>query len=134
MKFCRTIAAMALTGIFLLVTAPAIRAQQNTAPDSNGRVTGSVTDHLRQCIPRAELVFEIKVKGKKRTYKTTTNNDGLYDISLPPGRYQVSIEYAGFKRFRKKNVPVLAGDRNGLNIVLKIDLRNAVTVYTRSAG
>ena len=69
-----------------------------------------MTDRFRGCIPGAELVFETKVLGKKRKYETTTNNDGLYDISVPAGHYQVSIHYVGFKRFRNKNVRVVAGD------------------------
>ena len=134
MKTCRTIAAIALASMFLLVMPAATPAQRNTADQSVGRVTGSVTDPLRQCIPGAEIVFETKVLGRKRKYKTTTSNEGLYDISLPAGRYQVSIRYVGFKRFQNKNVFVLAGDRNAFNIVLEVDMRNAVTVYTRSRG
>jgi hypothetical protein len=134
MKTSRTIAVIALAIIVWLVTAAAVPAQRNTADQSVGRVTGSVTDPLGQCIPRAELVFETKIAGKKQKYKATTNNDGFYDISLPPRRYQVSIGYVGFKPFRKKNVPVLAGNRNALHIVLEVDMRKAVTVYTRSRG
>ena len=121
-----------LTGVLLLVAFHDVSAQQSTIDPSPGRVTGSIEDRFGQHIQGAIVVFEAKVVGKKTKHKTKTNSDGVFDLSLPAGLYDISINFVGFKRFRNKNVLVAGGQTKALDIVLEIDPKKSLTVNTRN--
>src|SRR5215218_3959675 len=76
----------------ILFTAFAIAIQAQT----QGEITGLVTDSSGAVIPGANVTVTNKATGAAR--KVTTNSEGLYAFpSLPPGVYELKVEQSSFK-------------------------------------
>ncbi len=61
----------------------------------NGQLTGTVTDQSGAVVPSATVTVKNLGTGAQRT--TTTAGNGTYSVpSLPPSRYEVTVEKAGF--------------------------------------
>ncbi len=64
----------------------------------NGQLTGTVTDQSGAVVPGATVTVKNLGTGAQRT--TTTAGNGTYSVpSLPPSRYEVTVEKAGFGAF-----------------------------------
>lgn len=65
-----------------------------------------------------------------QTLTTTTNDSGIYNFSgLPPSRYTLTVEKAGFEKQVLDNVGVIAEQANAVNVQLKIgQITSTVTV------
>ena len=64
----------------------------------NGRLAGTVTDQSGAVVPGATVTA--KNLGTAATRTTTTAGNGTYSIpSLPPSRYEVTVDKAGFGSF-----------------------------------
>jgi Carboxypeptidase regulatory-like domain len=60
-------------------------------------VSGLVTDPSKAVMPNVQVV--LKDLDRNQTFTSTTNESGLYSFAnLTPGRYQVSVEQAGFRK------------------------------------
>ena len=121
-----------LLSVLVLVGDGNLLAQQPTDTQSAGNVEGSIQDRFGQRIQKATVVFEAKVDGKKLKRKTKSDRDGAFNISLPPGVYDVSIDYVSFRHFRTKKLVIDAGKTNTLNVVLEIDPKKSVTVNAQN--
>ncbi|MGA3264682.1 MAG: carboxypeptidase-like regulatory domain-containing protein, partial [Terracidiphilus sp.] len=67
------------------------------ASGPTGTITGTVTDRSGAVIPRARVVVINEETNAKR--EAETNEAGDYTVALlPPGRYRVAVESAGFHR------------------------------------
>jgi len=100
--------------------------QQNT-----GTLRGQVKDQFGGIIPGA-TVTAVDGAGVEKT--TTTNNDGGYAIAgLPPGKYTVLANAAGFAPYEAKDVEVAAGRREPLDITMQVTIEEQkVTVSADS--
>src|SRR5437588_5868975 len=79
-----------------------------------GSLLGTVTDATGASAPNAKVVVTDANTGISRD--TTTNESGYYSFGdLPPGRYSVSIELAGFKKF------VVSGKDVLVNSTVRVD-------------
>jgi outer membrane receptor protein involved in Fe transport len=109
-----------LLSVFL--TAPAY------AQEITGTITGAVTDQSGAAIPG--LTVTVRNMGTNATQSVVTDENGVYVATLlPAGRYEVSLELAGFKRFVRSNLEVSVNDRLGVNIMLQPgDVSETVTV------
>src|SRR3982751_3611110 len=59
-------------------------------------VQGTVSDSSGALVPDAKVVLKDTETGK--TQETTTSNEGFYRIlGLAPGKYDLSVEKAGYK-------------------------------------
>src|SRR5216683_2340775 len=69
------------------------------------------------------------------TRKTTTNETGEYVLpQLPPGRYQVTAEAAGFQKTIIRDVTLAIAQRERIDIALKVgQVAEEVTVSGRGA-
>src|SRR5579872_7408882 len=76
---------------------------------SNGSITGTVTDKSGAVIPGATVTVTNSSQGVSRT--TATNNTGSYLVGgLPAGSYNVAVEARGFNRNVTSGVTLRAGD------------------------
>jgi len=111
-----------LSMVFAFVLVVAAHAQ------SRASIQGVVTD------PQGAVVSGATVKLKNletnQTVTAVTNDNGIYNFnSLPPSRYSISVEKAGFKQKVLDNVGVIAEQANALNIQLEVgQVTESVTV------
>ena len=68
------------------------------AQSDYGTVVGFVKDPSGAVVPKAKVTVRNEATGVER--QTTTNESGYYVVpNLPPGRYTMTAEAAGFKKF-----------------------------------
>jgi hypothetical protein len=98
------------------------------AQEITGTITGTVTDQSGAAIPG--LTVTVRNMGTNATQTVVTDENGVYAAALlPAGRYEVSLELAGFKRFVRSDIELSVNDRLGVNIVLQPgDVSEVVTV------
>jgi hypothetical protein len=94
-----------LVGLLLSLSVPAL-AQRFTAT-----IRGAVTDTTHAAVPGAKVTVKSENTGLTRS--ATTNSAGIYTFpDLPPGSYQVAVEFPGFKsEVRTKVTLNVADDR-----------------------
>ena len=98
----------------LAVVASAVLAQEFRAT-----IAGEVTDPTGAAVEGAKVAATSLERNV--LYESTTNHDGRYRIAfLLPGAYTVTVQKAGFKKFVRENVSLLAADK--LAIDVKLDL------------
>jgi hypothetical protein len=110
---------------FLLTLALAAPA---ASQEITGTITGVVTDQSGAAIPG--VTVSVRNIGTNATQTIVTDESGTYVATLlPVGRYEVSAELQGFKRFVRSNLEVTVNDRLGVNILLEAGaLNETVTV------
>ena len=88
------------------------------AQTGNGSLQGSVRDSSAAVIPGAKVGVE--QLATKRQYTGASSGEGLYFFpSLPPGQYQISVEFPGLKVW-KGNVTLQAGQNAVVDVTLRI--------------
>src|SRR5262245_19279560 len=96
-------------------------AQQETA----ATLTGRVSDATGAVIAGANVVITNQDNGAERQVKTS--NEGSYVAApLIPGRYTITVEGPGFKKYVQKDVVLNVSDRRQLNIALEAGLQTEV--------
>jgi hypothetical protein len=83
-----------------------------------GFIVGTVTDeNSGETLPGVQVVIE------GTDYGAVTNIDGYYEIyKVPPGKYELFVEYLGFTSIKVLGVEVFADSTTTLN--LKMDQGN----------
>jgi carboxypeptidase family protein len=100
--------------IFVLLVAAPVFAQVTTA-----KVRGVVTDPSGAVLPGVRITAKNVGTGVERT--ATTDGSGAFEIaSLPPGRYELGAELAGFKRFVRGGVELSVGQEASLPIGMQL--------------
>lgn len=94
-----------------------------------GTVMGSVTDPTGAVIRGARITLtELATNAR---LATDTNGEGFYAIQyIPPGRYSLRIEAAGFQAVTHENVEVRVGDQLTLDERLRIGVADTTVVVT----
>lgn len=97
---------------------------------TSGTIGGTITDEQGAVIPGA--VVEAKNIDTNFTRTFTTDEDGRFTLlSIPPGRYVVSVTKTGFAKHNQENVEITVGRQLSLNISLKVSgVSGEVTVTT----
>lgn len=107
MQHCQTLNfpfAHAIVGMLVLLSLPL------GAQESRASIQGRVNDASGAVVPHAAVV--VKNVGTNVSLKTTTNDEGNYQISLlNPGKYMVSATSAGFKTANSVDIELRVGDR-----------------------
>src|SRR5207253_5671970 len=104
--------AAAVVGVLLVAWSAA--AQQGTA-----EIRGRVTDQQSGALPGVTVTVTNQDSGTFR--EAVSGTDGSWFMAaLPPGRYQVAAQLAGFKKFLQTDVLLAVG--NQLNIDVKLEL------------
>jgi len=111
-----------LCALVLVACAAEARAQFRAA------IQGTVTDPAGAVVPAATLTLKNNETG--RTQTATAGDEGFYRISeLPPGRYTLTVEKAGFKKTTFENLTVNAEQVQGVDVVLTAgEVAETVTV------
>ena len=117
----KSLAAACVLAAFAAAT-PRLYAQTPT-----GSLSGVVTDSTGATIANARVT--IVHAGTLQARQQTTSAEGLFTAAaLPPGRYRVTIESAGFKR-TARDVAVEAGTSDSIQVRLELgDVAETVTV------
>jgi carboxypeptidase family protein len=103
----------ALTLVLVGLSAPYTFGQQA------GQIVGSVTDSSGAVVPGATIKATEVGTGFVRT--TITGSDGEYVLTaLRPKQYEVAVEHAGFRTFRRTGIELLDNQSLTINIVLEI--------------
>lgn len=103
--------------------APVLFAQGTTS-----RVLGMVQDATGAAVPAAKV--QLVNESTRAAFETRTSESGAYVFeAVQPGRYTVSVEAAGFKKFTSTNNEVNIGQPATLNVALEVgDLTQQVEV------
>lgn len=87
------------------------------AQDYRGKITGTIRDTSQAIISGASVSLLNKNTGVSSS--RTTNDTGSYFFDyVDPGTYQLSVEFAGFKRFVQDNIQVEARASLSVDAVL----------------
>jgi carboxypeptidase family protein/TonB-dependent receptor-like protein len=99
------------------------------AQTNTGMITGQVLDSQGGGVPGAHVVLTAE-ETSVRTATKTESTGNFFFPSVQPGRYRVSVEAAGFKRFEKKDVALSSAERLSVGtLILEIgSLSESVTV------
>jgi Carboxypeptidase regulatory-like domain len=91
-------------------------------------IQGVVTDPQGGVVSGATVT--LKNLETNQTVIAETNDNGIYNFnSLPPGRYSITVEKAGFKQKILDNVGFIAEQANALNIQLEVgQVTESITV------
>ena len=82
---------LSLLLLFLCLCSVRVHAQ-------TGGVDGAIKDPSGSIVPKASVEYRNQETGIRR--QTTSNGDGLYHIEgMDPGKYDVTVQAAGFKNF-----------------------------------
>lgn len=77
----------------------------------NAFVKGTVVDENNEVLLGVNVVADIE-----QSLATQTDFDGNYELSLPPGKYQITYSFIG-KNDEVKNIDLKAGETKTINIV-----------------
>ncbi len=80
-------------------------------------ITGRLTDPSGAVIVGARV--RIIARSMKRVFSFETNPEGEYVANLDPDVYDVEAEAAGFKKAKRKSIPVLREARSFVDFVLE---------------
>ena len=118
--------------VFSICILLAINPTQTRSQVVTGTILGSVMDISNAPIANAAVTVTEVNTGVSRT--ASTNEEGIYTIPyVSPGRYQVQVETAGFKRFLRDNIDVEAAGAVRVNAVLTPgDVKETVEVTAQS--
>jgi len=86
-------------------------------------ITGRVTDSSEAVIPAVLVKLQRVETGVETT--TTTNASGYYTmVSLPPGKYNLSVNKAGFKPVRQTDLNLVVQQMARVDVVLQVGAVN----------
>ncbi|MSV32730.1 MAG: hypothetical protein EXQ57_09445, partial [Bryobacterales bacterium] len=93
-----------------------------------GQVSGLVTDPSGAAISGAAVV--LTDIDRSVNFRSTSNESGFYLVSpLPPGRYKMRAEKAGFRAHLVESIPIATQQKAELNIALQVGaVTESVTV------
>jgi hypothetical protein len=104
-----------IVGFCIAVTSIAALAQDITS----GTIQGIITDEQGAVVPGATV--EARNVDTNFTRSFTTDEDGRFTLlSLPPGRYVVSVTKTGFSKLNQENVEITVGRQLALNLTLRV--------------
>ena len=102
------------------------------AQETRGRIIGRVTDATKGAIPGATVT--VTDPARNTTVVSTTNDTGLFQVNyVLPGRYTVTVELAGFKKWVQENVVLQIAETRDLAVVLEVGaMAESVSVIAES--
>jgi hypothetical protein len=117
----------ALAGALVAALAAPVHAQFDS-----GQISGFVRDSQGAAVPGATVTITDESTKRVRTY--TSDTSGYYVApTLPPGKYQVAVELAGFRKYVKTGVTLDAASRIAADAVLSPGgLEESVTIVAEA--
>ncbi|MBJ95620.1 MAG: hypothetical protein CMP23_14245 [Rickettsiales bacterium] len=114
---------LALALLLMLLLAPAAQATEQT-----GKIRGTITDEDGSVLEGARVrVTSESLQGLR---SAESDKSGLYWLpGLPPGQYQLNVEYEGFQGYTLNNIRVLIGATLDIDVTLRTaSVEESVTV------
>lgn len=98
------------------------------AQSPTARVVGTVSDESAAAIPGAVVSMRNLSTGVRA--EAHSNQSGIYNLLfLEPGRYELTVEAKGFRRYHRPSLTVETGQTLSLDVPLKIgDVTESLTV------
>jgi hypothetical protein len=117
---------------FVLLLAAGLLAPPPAAAQGTAEIRGRVLDQQSAVLPGASITIRNQETGTFR--ETVTGADGSYFIAaVPPGRYTITAELAGFRRFQRTDLVLEVGKTTTVELQLQVGgLEEAVTVQAES--
>jgi len=105
------------------------------AQNPTGVISGTVTDSSGAVIPKASVTISNAATGVL-AWQGRTNDSGVYRApALPVGRYNVAVEFAGFKKAGVSNVALDVDQRSDISVKLEPGAAaETITVNGDAAG
>ena len=120
----RNLAAILAMGLFVLISALNLSAQQIT-----GAIRGTVKDEQSAVVPGTTVKATNVATGLSRS--AVTDSEGSYYIQyLPVGTYNVELDQPGFKKFVQENLVVTVDQTQALNITLAVGVETQTVTVT----
>lgn len=113
----------ALCLLLLTLLVPAVCRAQG----AEGVISGRIITGAQEVIDFATVYL------KGTTHGTNTNNDGLYHLKAPAGRYTLVVSAIGYKTV-ERSIELKAGERQKLNVSLTEQSRQLDEVRVTSSG
>lgn len=100
---------------------------------TNGNIQGTVVDPSNAAVPGATVTARNMDTGL--TAAATTTGAGVYALpNLPPGRYEITVEMSGMKKYVRTGVTVATNSTVGLDVQLQVgSATESVTVTSDAA-
>src|SRR5260370_33257253 len=118
--------------VFLAAVPLATSAGVGYAERTTGTLRGQILDPAGAATPNARVTATNKDTGVSISIEATSA--GTYDFpSILPGKYTVTVEAAGFKKFVKTDVPVLADQDNVADAKLELGIATETIEVTAGA-
>lgn len=116
----------AVLALFVSLSSPAF-AQQGTA-----EIRGRTVDQQNAALPGVTITITNQDTGNFRS--VVSGGDGTWLApALPPGKYQVSAELSGFKKFLRRDLTLAVGTQLAIDVQLEIGaLEETVTVSSEA--
>ncbi len=119
-----------ILALFLGIATAMPAAAQSTA--INGSIEGVVTDDSGAVLPGVTVTIDNLDTGDSRV--VVTNESGLYRAPLLPlGRYRVSAELQGFKKFEQTGLNISAGQTAVINVKMDVGALSETISVTADA-
>jgi len=114
-----------VTVAFLLLVTITIPLRAQTP---SGEISGVVTDQTEAIVAGVKISLTNTATNAVR--EAQTNESGLYAFpALPPGVYTLKAEKTGFRAVERRNIEVLVGSANRIDIALQVgELANVVEI------
>jgi vitamin B12 transporter len=106
-----------------------VQAQKNP---SDANLFGTLMDSSGAGVPNVHLTAQLEGDKNAQLWKASSNTDGAYSLSLPPGRYHFSFERAPFVR-RDFVIDLPANQQRQLDLHLELEPLNSNVIVTAQA-
>ena len=103
------------------------------AQTTTGSIVGIVTDPGGASVPGATVTVTNEGTGVVAIKMTTDSSGNYVATTLPPGRYVVTVEAAGFKKSVNPGINLSVQDRIGLNVALEVGQLSETVEVTGAA-
>ena len=108
-----------------------------TAPlfgqNDRGAITGTVRDQANAVVPGASVIAMNVDNGSE--FKTVSTGTGNYTVpSLPAGRYSLTVQSDGFKRFTQTGIEVQVAQTDRIDVALQLgSTSDSITITAEAA-
>jgi hypothetical protein len=100
---------------------------------TNGNVQGTVVDPQGAIVAGAAVTARNMDTGLKLT--ATTSNAGVFALpNLPPGRYAITVEAEGMKKYTREGITVATNSTVGLEVQLQVGSTTESVTVTADAA
>jgi hypothetical protein len=98
------------------------------AQTPSGEISGVISDSNGSVVAGVKITLTNSATNAVRELQT--NDSGLYAIpALPPGIYTLKVEKTGFRAVERRNIEVLVGSANRIDVTLEIgEMTNTVEI------